>query len=616
MSTQGAGAVVLGPGIVLLVAGGVVVGTGILVGKGIMWCHDKLEENYHNACQSYTALKQEAEAEALAHAQDRQEALQAYIERYAAPDALTLASASADAATDAATDAMAQVDPAVARALEESRAALASTQRPQLDYQAEQERRQLANEIVACKGIVSPAALDEALAVYRAPESSALQLRAARVTLHSNAQSHAQQRHQEQLAAVTIADATRELRAAHALLAQSGQAADAQATNQLQAIGERITEAKRISSQNAGAALTAAEEALADARRQVYAATRAVTQRWSARQRIAATQQGQLDALNDVISDLALGKLATDEQIAGFQRELSGLREQVSQAQRGGGLGDDVGANEAASARTASALAALKQRLFALSDARQQRLIGDQIATTLTELGFSAVGEEGAQIEAQPLDTDLRIGARRAEQSGNAERQEHLVYFNVDAQGHVTFDFSGYEGAECVKEATRIFHALRRHGILLMDAARLAGIESEGATAELLARDDYAPPLDVNKALPIIQQAILDVLEQRMGFTHVEQHIAADFFEVDAHNGQGHRYHAEATATDEVAILRDGQDVTHDNEDPVAAAAHQAQRDWAAQHPQAAEETDEAELAKQGYTGQTWVNPTRQTQTQ
>ena len=56
MSSAGAGSVaaVAGLGVAgaALVVGGVVVGTSILIGKGVMWCGEKLEENYQNSCKA------------------------------------------------------------------------------------------------------------------------------------------------------------------------------------------------------------------------------------------------------------------------------------------------------------------------------------------------------------------------------------------------------------------------------------------------------------------------------------------------------------------------------------------------------------------------------------
>ncbi len=566
MSYQGAGAVVAGPGVVLLIAGGIVVGTGILVGKGIMWCHDKLEENYRSACQSYTTLKEQAEAEVRGTTADRQMRLAAYIERNAA-----LAMDDVDDAN--AIPGAGVMDPAVTRALQEAREALAAAQQPTLDYQTEVERRQLANEIAASEGVASPSAIDAAKATLAAQGGSATQMRAASEALRNAvkaiADGQVQQRQQAKLAEITIADARRELRTARSLLAQSGATADAQA--QLQVIARQLTEAEGIRGQNAEAALEAAREALQSARQQVYSATRAVTQRWSKRRGYFDEMSGQLDALQAVVSDLSIGRLATPVQISGFQGEIANLLAQVAQAQR-----DDLrdaDTNEAMREGINGALADLKRRLFAQSDATQQRHIGDQIAATLAELGFVAVEDDALAPQVKPLDTSLRIAARRVEQPADAGRQEHLVYFTVDAQGHTWFDFSGYEGNECTKEAARVFNALRRHGVLLMDAARLAELNSQGATAEMLEREEYAPELRVNKAQPLIQQAMYDVLVNRMGFTQVDRSSSGGVIEMDAHNGMGHRYHTEVKPSGEALVLRDDQDVTNDATDAVAVAA-------------------------------------------
>jgi hypothetical protein len=82
MSTAGAGSVAavagVGFGVVAgaaLLAGTVVVGTGILIGKGLVWCGEKLEENYQNSCKEWTNLAERARAENMQNITDMKEYL-------------------------------------------------------------------------------------------------------------------------------------------------------------------------------------------------------------------------------------------------------------------------------------------------------------------------------------------------------------------------------------------------------------------------------------------------------------------------------------------------------------------------------------------------------------
>src|SRR5258707_869708 len=75
---------------VVVLAGVAVVGTAILIGKGLVWCGQKLEENYQNACNEYTNLVDRARAENMQNVQEMGNYLANQLDCLAASAALTV----------------------------------------------------------------------------------------------------------------------------------------------------------------------------------------------------------------------------------------------------------------------------------------------------------------------------------------------------------------------------------------------------------------------------------------------------------------------------------------------------------------------------------------------
>src|SRR5947208_13334262 len=77
MSTVGAGTVGIGA---VGVVGVAAVGAGVLIAKGVMWCGDKIEENYQQTCKEWTNLVESARAENLANVQEMSTMLTSQLE--------------------------------------------------------------------------------------------------------------------------------------------------------------------------------------------------------------------------------------------------------------------------------------------------------------------------------------------------------------------------------------------------------------------------------------------------------------------------------------------------------------------------------------------------------
>src|SRR5712692_9853169 len=153
MSTEGAGAVVIGAAVAapIALAAFAAVGAGILVAQGVMWCGKKMEENYNNACKEWTALHEAAQAKSRANVEDVPMLLAGQAERIAAYSAnLSLSPVAVESSDTAAQRVLVDSMAKVRRALESTQDALqvkADTERELLVYR-------LKSEIEASRGIL------------------------------------------------------------------------------------------------------------------------------------------------------------------------------------------------------------------------------------------------------------------------------------------------------------------------------------------------------------------------------------------------------------------------------------------------------------------------------
>ncbi|HET8846894.1 MAG TPA: hypothetical protein VFN35_35855 [Ktedonobacteraceae bacterium] len=72
MSSAGVGTVAAVGALGIVAAGALVVGAGVLIGQGVVWCGQKLEENYQNACKDWTNLANRARTESMQNVQEMQ----------------------------------------------------------------------------------------------------------------------------------------------------------------------------------------------------------------------------------------------------------------------------------------------------------------------------------------------------------------------------------------------------------------------------------------------------------------------------------------------------------------------------------------------------------------
>jgi hypothetical protein len=224
----------------------------------------------------------------------------------------------------------------------------------------------------------------------------------------------------------------------------------------------------------------------------------------------------------------------------------------------------------------ATRTAFLKEDVFALIGKYQQQTIAETIATTLSELGFQAA--DSAIPTVQTNGAMMHITAMRTEEKAEGLSNDRLITFDVSRDGNVAYDFSGYSDESCVKEAERIFSALRLAGLYLFDTQlvdHLLAAYPEGISKRTLDRLHCQLQPVANKLQMELAKRIQSVLEQ-MHYMHIQQSSVGGCIELDAFNGSL-GYHVVLAPEGALQVFRDAEqiDVSTDPSDPLVAEAQQ-----------------------------------------
>ncbi len=603
MSTEGTAAVA---GLPVAVAGAPVIGlgvlvagTGILVAQGIMWCYEKLEENYRSACQSYTNLAEAASQETFARQQDRYPLLAAAVNQFTTAPHLRAASGAAQSAQATATP-----DP---RLLEEANTALARAQealRSSADAQRVREeaerailRRQLETEIAASQHILPTQVIAKA---HLTLDQSSANMRAALDALSSawkainDSQQH--RAHQERQARVILGNVRQQVVGIQVLAQQHLGQTDANFAQRLRDITDRVKRAEKFLASDPTAndprtALQVAQEAQKLAQDLEGHLANEVLSRWDEQHKLLLAQRGRLKALADVLTDARAIVLVPATQIDPVARKLQETEALIARAEQATATGV-----RAMLPKIRASIDFLQEDIFQLVGTGQQQQIGGTIQQTLQELGFHTG-------QAKQVGDKISILARRQGQTAGAGRDEKLVFFYVDQRGRVAYDFCGYKGDECVREAQRVFDALRAKGVLLADPA--AKLPAGNEALEPLRQGHFAPRFEVNKRQERLRQAVLQALRQ-MGFANIHESSGDGYIELDAFNGtQGHRYHVELTPGGEAKVRKNEQDVSASPSDQLVAKLREV--------PATQETTKSQEAGEQGEALNQWQQDTQAT---
>lgn len=328
------------------------------------------------------------------------------------------------------------------------------------------------------------------------------------------------------------------------------------------------------------AAEAAADEAQQGAQALVESVSTHVSEAWD---RIASQANGLLGTLK------AMRRIAADAMRANMveRRTLLGLTEHMAQVY-----------NEVESMLEQPSLAVqrrltqlteqtemLKQDMLGIVETYQQRKIAETIAGTLQELGFHAVaGSQQVVYENGDVTRVVVSTAPDKTRTPQTVRDDRVVSFDVSRNGEIAYDFSGYIGDACVKEAERVFAALRAKGLYILEsqtAEQLQAAIAQGRTVtpEMLDQPEFQPHVVKNKTQAELAERLLGVLE-RMQYATIRQQVVGGCIELEAFNGPiGYRVVLPPDGS--LQVYKDDEvkevDVTSEKDDPVAAEAQQVQ---------------------------------------
>jgi hypothetical protein len=584
MSTEGAGAVVIGAAIAapIALAAFVAVGAGILVAQGVMWCGKKMEENYNNACKEWTDLYEAAQAKSRANVDDIPMLLAGQAERIAAYSA----SLSLNPATVESSDTVAQK--ALVDSMAKVRRALENTQ-DTLQVQADTEREllvyRLKSEIEASRGILpsEKIALAEAALQGSSTEiQNALNMLQLAWKTITNVQ--AMSTHQDRRVRQLLHEVTAQLTAIDTMLRNAGRS---QAyTTRKQDIANRLREAENVLDTHPADALALAEDAQKAARALARTVSVETLSAWDQTRRKVLTLQGTLETLAKMTREAVTLKLIEAQQAGDITRRISVAQSEARTLVQG------------ASATTPQRLLLLNERVellkedvFRVMKTKQQNMIAQTVATTLGELGFQAALEGETMV--QENGDMLRVVVARSGGTPNFKQDDKVVSFDISRNGDLSYDFSGYIGDTCLSEAKEIFAALRVKGVFILDSSvqeMLSKLPAESITADTLREAKYSLEFVKNKTQTELAERLKQVLEQ-MNFANIEQSVIGGCIDLEAFNGSI-GYHVILPPDGSAQVFKNHKDISSDKGDRVVARALELFREPEPERKQESQETE------------------------
>ena len=582
MSTEGGGAIIAAP--VLLVAGAAVLVAGgvMLAAQGVAWCGEKLQENYKAAVDSWAQAPEAARLAAEQSAQSQAAFVSMAMQRLGAQQMRAgpvggngrqsdadLQAAMQGIRAQAARDAQAAAnDPQLARAFEEAaRLAL-----PRIQLEARIEAAKQAGLPAAVIAQATSALQGDAAAIVRV--NTALDAAWAQITVTDTLLIGKRQE-----ATGLLIQAQTQIDAVRAL-AQTGQGQSPTLTAQLQrldALAREVDIARRRLAADPNLALENARELLPEVMNQAQAIIRTNATSQSAALMRRSRTQAKLKALATLADEAA----QTHTLVAAVAEDYAQKATRLSQL---------VASSDGATLAALDAQADdLKNTLFAAINTRQQHAVADVIAATLAEEGFGA--DTGASQAPTVVEVDegvYRVTGLRNDAPVGQGHDDKLVTFTLLANGQIGYDFSGYVGAACQKDAQKIFEALRRKGIVLVNPGWL----NEKNLSTLSAQDLSAAPLpafDVNKRQAQVVEGVRQALTDMQYDIH--ETSVGGVVQLDGRKGDLGYYHVALDAFDDVTVTLDDQDITANTGDKVVAAATRSVTTTTSERQRAQEET-------------------------
>ncbi len=587
MSTEGTGAVVgvavAGVAVAgVVIAGAAVVGAGILVGRGIMWCRDRLVENYENACHEWTAFYEENRRKSLANQEAMPDLVAHQLQRYAAASVnLRVESDSTSGQLPAAMQS--ELEGAVTRALlavEDTKAAM----RMRVESEQELLTARLRAEIETARGLLPQ---DKIAAAEAALQGTAEEKRNQLLMLQNSwkmiTASQALRTRQERQTRQLLRESITELRAIEQSLLRDK--ATPVYSQKMQAIEAQIKEAEKLLTTNVAEAFADAGAALKSVRDFAKDISNDILTAWDNARKDIVRQQSVLDTLGKMLGEGDAIKIVTRQKKAELEQRLLAATTEAKRLLH----------NKSTAPGELRALELLKQRVTLLKEdvfkvvkTGQQGLLAQAIAGTLAEPGM--LSAQGAQVVTQQIDDKVSVVATQSGESPGFAHDEKVVAFTISHDGDISYDFSGYVGESCIAVAEKVFAALRTKGIFILDEdaiARLRSTPTRDMTIDTLRQAQFN--VAQNKHQADLAQRIQKVLDT-MSYKMVRQSVVEGIIEFEAFNGPlGYRVVLPPDGT--AQIFKNRSEVTGDNNDPVAAEAQREAITAGEENPSSTENT-------------------------
>lgn len=569
MSTEGAGKACVVAGSPVILGIQAAVGAGILVEKGVMWVSDQIEKNYLEKCQTWSTHYDAAQAKNQARAQVIQDYMTAQWYTNAA-SGLYRPSQHADTQM-VAPEPQEDLLPVMAQV----RSALDDMQKMRQvkrKTQHEQLVARLLTEIEIGRGVLSPVSIAQAEAALGEASESVEQalddLDTAWKQRSTVSQEERQRREVQFLLQVTanqlsIVEQAREHPAALPVEAFVEQRRQIEAT---------IAQAQAALQSNLALALELAEAARGAAQALSTQVSTALVDAWDRVRKEINTFQGVLTALTTMVNEAIAVKMISRQRAYEFEGRIEALYEETEHL-----VAHTPPDIQARLLLLKERVGTLKQDVFAAIEQQQQRYIAQTIATTLDELGFQDIrGDEPTLKESGDL---IRVVTTTSGRTTGTERDDKIVSFDIARNGDIAYDFSGYVGDTCVQEAERIFVALHKKGIFILDAQaakQLPTYPTKLITPELLEQPQWQPQIVQNKLQAELAERLRAVLEA-MNYPTISQNVVGGCIELEAFSGPfGYRV---VLAPDGAAsIFKDDAhtDISDNEDDPLVAEVQQS----------------------------------------
>ncbi len=576
MSTVGSGAVGIGvvgvaaaPLLAVAVVGVAAVGTGVLIAKGVMWCGDKIEENYQQTCKEWTNLIESARAENLANVRGMSTQLTSQLEYLSA------------SAYEAADDSMpATIDQqALFATIARARVVIDDAQRAaqQVDSERNLLAARLRAEIKAGRGILPAELITEAeRALHGTPAIMQAALQKLDAAWNTVNETHARRTRTIRQAQQLLVSISTQLNAIDTMLQEMGSGRDSSHVEQRRQLEQKVLKARDQLEALPAHALELARAARQEVKPLLEGVSAASLALWQETRQQMNTQLGILATLETMVKEAEAITLVDRQTLATLADRVSKTLSEANKLQQSTYTQKQL-------IRLMQRVELLKGDIFREVKKSQQQKVAATIQSTLAELGF--LSEHGEQPAIQANGDVTRVEVMPSAGTGTGERNDRLITFDVSRNGQVNYDFAGYSGSACLKDAQKIFTALQEKGLFILDddaMEKLQRIPAENFSIETLKQKDFQPSLMQNKTQAELAESLKSILEE-MGYPQLRQSVVGGSIELEAFNGPI-GYSVVLSPEGDVQVFQDANrtDISHNTSDPVVEKMRMIQQE----HPE------------------------------